>query len=328
MRAAFAAARCSLALVGAGAPVDRRDDALVVAGERLRAFTYVPKGRSEGATVLAIHGLSVRGIDDPRFDAVCRGLAASGARVVAVELPGVVRLRVEVADIARIAGCVQALAGARPIGVFSVSFPANLCLHAAARCGDAVAAMCLVGPCRDPRTTIEYAMRTGEPDPFVRLVVLRNFSPAVAGWSPALVAALDAWLRDDCLREQAPRYPAARAALAADERALIDDLVAGGPRAREVVSEMLDRGGDHLATFTTTAIAPGIRAPITLFHGADDPVIPSSESVALAAMLARARLCVTPLLTHGDTAFGPRTLLHVPPLLAALRGFFADLRGA
>jgi fermentation-respiration switch protein FrsA (DUF1100 family) len=52
------------------------------------------------------------------------------------------------------------------------------------------------------------------------------------------------------------------------------------------------------------AFAPPPSAPVYLLHGAGDNVIPAAESVALAGTLAergvRARVLVTPLITHAE----------------------------
>jgi len=91
---------------------------------------------------------------------------------------------------------------------------------------------------------------------------------------------------------------------------------------------LLDAAGDVAAGLSVRSDSCGLQAPVFLLHGEDDRVVPSSEYRVLAEHLRRAGvdvdLVLTPLLSHGDTAIGPRALLHAPTLVRGLARFLGN----
>jgi pimeloyl-ACP methyl ester carboxylesterase len=188
-----------------------------------------------------------------------------------------------------------------------------------------VSAVCAVGTYGDLPGTVRHVLESPEVDPYGRVLLFRNFGAPAFDWSPAVTGALDAWLADMSLKPADPAFPGAQAALAPAERRLVDGLIAGTPEALAHVPAMVVAGGEVLAALDVAPLAARVRVPVTLVHGAGDRVIPPAESVTLAARLPRAHLCVTRLLSHGDTRVGPRVVLEVPRLLFAFRAWFAAL---
>jgi pimeloyl-ACP methyl ester carboxylesterase len=325
MRASFAAARFLVANARAPRWDGRRDVRTathVQAGaERLRAWLYLPE--RPRSTVLALHGLTLRGIDDPRMDTVCRALAAAGCRVLAPELPDTARLRIGTADVDRIAALLAAASG--PVGVFAASFSAALALRAVARGETLVTAVCAVGTCGNVGATVRHLLDAAGVDPYGRVLLFRNFGPAALRWSAPVCAALDAWLADDSLKRSDRAFPTARAALRHAEGALVDDLVSGGWHARALAPLVMAHAAPVLRALDLCPVAARIHAQVTLLHGIEDTVIPFTESVALAGRLPNAHLCVTPLLTHGDTRLTPRALPQLARLHTALAAWFRAL---
>lgn len=329
MRPSISAARFLVASVAPTARASRVAGRLRVAGEPLRAWVYAPLADvTRSPLVLALHGLSARGLDDPRMDTVCRALAAAGCRVLAPELPDTARLRVGTADRERIAALLDPLDGEPPVGVFAASFSASMALGAVAHTPAGVRAVCAVGACGDVVSIAHHLLAAPDADPYGRVLLFRNFGGQVAGWTPAVAGALDLWLAEDPLGARRPRFSAARAALGTDEGALVDAVVAGDARAAAGAPTVLERAGPTLAALDVTTVAHRIRAHVTLLHGADDRVIPCGESVALAARIRDAHLCVTPLLTHGDTRLGRGTAREAPRLFRAFHDWFSALNHA
>jgi pimeloyl-ACP methyl ester carboxylesterase len=296
-------------------------------GETLRGWAYAPArpGR-DTPTVLALHGLSPLGADDPRMDAVARALAAAGCRVIAPELPDTARLRLGTPDLARVRALLAPADGPPPAGVFAASFSATLALRSAADIGS-TAAICAVGPSGDVPATVSHLLHAPDADPYGRVVLFRNFGGPALGASPAVEAALDAWLAEDRLGAHRPAWLAARAALSPADRALADDVVSGGPRARAAIPATLAAAAPVLDALDVRPVAARVRGHVTLLHGAGDIVVPARESVALAAALPRAALCVTPLLSHGDTRLGLSAAPALPPIVRALASWFERLPG-
>jgi pimeloyl-ACP methyl ester carboxylesterase len=335
MRASLAAARFLFASARPGGwrTGTRTPTELRLGDERLRAWRYTPS--RPRWTVLALHGLTLRGADDPRMDAVCHALAFAGCTVLAPELPDTARLRVGSADVERIAGLLTAPGGLHSrgdpgadrgaIGIFAPSFSAAMALRAAAQTATQVTAVCAVGACGSVSETVRHLLEAPGADPYGRLVLFRNFGPPALGWRGALCEALDAWLADDSLRRTAPAFPAARAALSDGDGALVDDLLRGGWHARALAPLLLAQAAPVLRALDVRPVAADVRAQVTLLHGTDDAVIPFTESVALAGWLPDAHLCVTRLLTHGDTRLDAAVLPQVARLHAAMTAWFAGL---
>ena len=70
----------------------------------------------------------------------------------------------------------------------------------------------------------------------------------------------------------------------------------------------------------------GIRARVALIHGKDDNVIPPGESRALMEKLRElcipSKICITPLIGHGDAVMGRAYIAHVWELLSVFAFFF------
>lgn len=327
MRALGRTLRFVLATAAGGGAGARLPASVRAGDEPLRAWVYPPaRPAPDAPTVLALHGLSPLGADDPRMETVGRALAAAGCRVLAPELPDTARLRLGTADLARVCALVAPADGPAPAGVFAASFSATLALRAAAETG-ARCAVCAVGPSGDVPATVSHLLHAADADPYGRVLLFRNFGGPAIGATPAVEAALDRWLAEDRLGDPRPGWLAARAALGPDERALADDVVAGGPLARAAAPAAVAAAAPVLDALDLRAVAGRVGGHVTLLHGVDDAVIPARESRALAAAIPRARLCVTPLLSHGDARLGPGAAPHLPALTRALRAWFAALEG-
>ena len=107
-------------------------------GLTLATDVYRPRGRPLG-DILFLHGMTPRGRRDPRQVRAAGVLARDGYRVICPEIPDLSEMRVTSRSLEHVAGAIGAafaredLAAGRPLGLFSVSYSAALCLIAAAR---------------------------------------------------------------------------------------------------------------------------------------------------------------------------------------------------
>jgi pimeloyl-ACP methyl ester carboxylesterase len=272
------------------------------------ADLYRP-GTPARARIVLVPGLSEPGRRDIRLVPFAESLARIGFLVVVPDLPAARRLAADASDAEAVAAAVLALPEAPgPAGLAAISYGAGPALLAALR--PEVAArldfIILLGAYHDTvamttflvagayRAPGETAWRFGRPQPeALWLFVLANAAalpePRDIGWLRAVAEARLAGR---------PAPPAigvgagARAVLAlADERDpdAVPRRIADLPEPLRVALARLSLADAPLGRLDVCTI---------LAHGAEDPVIPWTESVRLAQRLPRAQLHLVPDFDH------------------------------
>lgn len=327
MSSLLATARFLMQTAGVGGPAPSPRPIQVDGGDGwLPAFEFAPS-RPRG-TILFVHGMTLRGPEDPRQVAACQGLARAGFRVVAPRFPAIAQARIDPRSIDRIAAVIQSL-GPAPIGIFSASFSASLCLIAASRptLQPRVAAICAIGAYADVQDCLSFVMCDPSADPYGRLVVFASLLDRAVGECAAVQAALFEAVADESYRRAERRLPAAREALGPSDRQLLDRVLHDASARDALCREILAASPELLARLDVLPCASSIRSPVALIHGEGDTVIPARHS----RMLHRARttrqlpgaMAITPLIDHGDTQWSARSLAGLPALAGTLRGFLA-----
>lgn len=314
-----------------------RETILDSAAGPLPADIYEPPARPRG-TIVFVHGMTFRAHRDLRQIRACRVLAGAGFRVVAPRIPDLATVRVSMDGLIQVSAALRAIADrpdlcpSRKVGVFSVSYSAALCLLAAARpeLEGRVAAICALGTYSDGLGWVRWIVEDDAADPYARLILLRNFAPALLGSQPNIEAALEATISDLNAGEESLRLPTVWETLSEDERARFLRLRDDSAYQRSLGREIVARGLHEVFRSLCPADAvPRLRFPIALIHGATDHVIPPEESRGLHALLtasgAPSRLVVTTLLTHGDTQVGLHALRDAYDLLATFAHFFGAI---
>jgi hypothetical protein len=283
---------------------------------------YEPPGPPR-AVVVALHGVTVNGKDDPRLQAFGQALAASGARCVVPTLPGLASLRRDPSDVDAIGHVIDA-ATAPALGTVLVGFShgASLGLLAAARPPWA--------------SRVRHVLCFGAYHSLARVAAsLREL--------PAPGADAD---RDDVVYAHLveARRRAEELGLAAGLRAAADDLLrrycaeaSDGEKLRFFEEHLLPLGlarrADPTGDATLSALSPagrlgGVACAVGLVHDPDDRLVPVSEAHALLAELRRVapggahRLLVTRLVRHVSAAGTPGLgeALRLVRMLAPLVG--------
>lgn len=307
----------------------------------LSGIRIQPWGSRRG-TLLAIHGMSPLAEQDPRWIHALRAFAAAGYLVLSPRFERIAQLRIEADQIDQIAATIATI-GEDPaccpdghLSLFSVSFSGGLCLAAAGRpaARPHAAAVCSLGAWADLDSLIPQLLSHQLDDDYARLIVLANFAETACGAAPGVTDVLFAAARAN-FEQHAFDLEAALCAPSASslpEEAPLSRIRAfakgeGNPETFQ--ADLANHAPDLFDRLEPIRQLGGIRAAITLIHGADDPVIPQEQSRSLHAELLaegqRSRLLITPLISHGDTALGARALLReAPSLLAAFSGFFRD----
>jgi dienelactone hydrolase len=292
----------------------------------LEARLYKPGGQASRAVLMApgVHG---GGLDEPRLVDLASHLASHGFAVLTVEFPDLLRYRITPRTTDMIEDAARWLAG-RPdlardgrVALLGISFAGGLCVSAAGRGAlrDRVAFVLSLGGHGDLPRTLHYLCTGVRPDGTRRRPHDYGVAIGLLAVADRLVPPAQAEpLRDGIsLFLEASRLDATDKALARAtferarqaERALPEpaatlmryvntrDVEALGPALRPHVPLL---AGDPALS---PELSPAPAAPVYLLHGADDDVIPATESRLLARYLAgrtRVELLVTPVIRHAD----------------------------
>jgi dienelactone hydrolase len=292
----------------------------------IQARLYTPT-HAAGTPVVVFPGIHAGGVDEPRLDAFSRRLAGTGLTVLSVPLPDLRAFRItrrstdmmEDAILWMTSDPTRAPSGR--VGVVGVSFSGGLALVAAGRprLAGRVAAVVAIGSHGDlPRTmrylctgrlpdgtlrppndygaavilvgAVDKLVPDDEVDPLRQTVIAYLIAASVTSTDPATAERLFAQVRERSARLAEPARTVMREVNARD-------LASLGPRLLPYIDEL---GADPALSPDRSPITT---APVFLLHGADDNVIPSTETPLLAAYLrahgnADVTSLLTPMLTH------------------------------
>ncbi len=293
---------------------------------RIPARLYLP-AHAAGTPVIVFPGIHAGGIDEPRLDAFSHRLAGTGLTVLSVPLPDLRAFRITPRSTDMIEDAILWLASdpsrapSGRVGVVGVSFSGGLALVAAGRprLSGRIAAVVALGSHADlPRTmrylctgrlpdgtvrppndygaavilvgTVAKLVPENEVDPLRQTVVAYLIAASVTSTDPATADILFAQVRERSRRLAEPAKTLMR-------EVNTRDLASLGPRLLPYVDEL---GSDPALSPDRSPITT---APVFLLHGADDNVIPSTETLLLADYLrghgnSHVTWLLTPILTH------------------------------
>lgn len=283
-----------------------------VEGRQRTGDLYTPADGT-GAALVLVPGASRRGKDDPLLVAFAEALARARFDVLVPDIASMRALQVTPANVRDVADAVTYLAhrSGAPVGVAAISYAVGPAVLAALEpgVGKKVRFILAIGGYYDLRAAIAY-FTTG------------FFREGTSGpWQHQIPNAYGRWVfvRSNAARIADARDRTTLAAIAgrklADPDADVADLVATLGAEGRPVQALLDNSDpeavpaliDKLPEAVRTDIdaldlsrrdLSGLAARLLLVHGRDDPIIPYSESVALAAAAPRAELYLVDGLAH------------------------------
>jgi len=277
-----------------------------VAGVRVRVYG------TSGTPYYIAPGLHYAGPDDPRMDRFCRILAAAGHHVAAPFIPSYLALTPDARAIRDFIDVFDAIDFAEPPVVFSISFGSLLAFALAAARPDAVRRLVIFGGYADFHATMRYCLTGEGRDPLNQSVVLMNLLPLLASpedVSPYWRAFCErTWGRPELKARD--RFVPIAEELAAQVPEPIRELFRIGVGAAPGAWDLAEPA---LARFDASTLDPRphterVTCRVDLVHGADDDVIPYTQSHALAQLLPNADVR-----THITGMYG-HTGAHRPPL--------------
>lgn len=322
------------------APAVRRS---ALAGTPSPSDLYLADAAPKAALVL-VPGLVPRGKDDPRLVAFAETLARARFLVLVPDLPGFREQRVGPEDAETIADAVDVLAArcfapqARPeVGLAAISYAA----------GPAVLAMLDHDAERRVRLLLAIGGYHGTTATMTFFTTGHHREAPGEGWRHRPPNPYGKWAFVLANADRLPT-PADREGLAAiagrklqDPEADVADLTGQlGPEGRSVMALIDNRDPDRVPALIA-ALPPGLRANIEaldlarrdlsgldaaviLIHGRDDPVIPSSESRALAAALLEDRVSLHVVDSLAHVELGPGGLHDIFRLWRAAHALLAE----
>ena len=253
------------------------------------ADIYRPLGLGTPRGLVLVHGLAARGKDDPRLSQAARLLARTGFRVAVPTIPGLTRLRLRPEDAEPVVTAIQALRRETPdekVALLGVSVGAGPALLAAAdpRVAGEVGVVLSVGGYASTVELLRYFLtgayaydgisgRTSPQPEAARLFLRLNLDLLTRADDRR---ALDAWLADPS--REPPR------SLSAEGAAVLRLVENRDPERVDALVRALPPGlQELLQRLSPENVVPRIHARLLLLHGRQDPAVPFTESLRLAA---------------------------------------------
>jgi dienelactone hydrolase len=324
-------------------PVTSRDLEVPTRDGAIQARLYVP-AHPTSIPVAVFPGIHAGGVDEPRLDQLARTLAGTGLTVLSVPLPDLRLFRITPRSTDMLEDAVSwlatnpQLAPAGRAGVVGVSFAGGLALVAAGRprLEGRVAAVVSLGGHADLPRTMRYLCTGVLPDGSIR-------PPHDYGAAVILLGAADRLVPEaevDPLQQTVAAYLVASSVESTNPAGAVDLFAQVRARAarlsepaKTLMHEVDDRDvaslGPRLVPYidalgSDPALSPdrspATQAPVFLLHGADDNVIPSTETPLLADYLrAHGNTHVTSLLTPLMSHAGMQSSGHLADAWALVR---------
>ena len=291
------------------------------AGGRFRARIYRPPGGTSGRGLIVGHGIHHEGMNERRMVPFARELARSGLVVMTPEMTDLADYRITHQGISVIRDAAVYLRGRHdivedaPVGLLGFSFAGGLSLVAAAdpALAGRVAYVVSVGGHHDLERVLRFLIRNEVETP----AGLQKKPAHDYGLVVLLYGSVDRFVPEpdrgplrDALRaslnQDRPAAVAAAARLTTERGKQLWQL-ADTKKLQTLAPEfeaIVDQQRPELAALSPRGRLATIHAPVYLVHGADDSVIPASETEWAGVELGRAEhiALVSPLIEHVEVS--------------------------
>jgi pimeloyl-ACP methyl ester carboxylesterase len=301
---------------------------------------YCPSKREKGL-IISLTGFSMSGYQDKRIAVVNNTFAKLGYRVITPKIETIDSLMIHPSGIDEVKEVIQSIAEDpilnpnqfRP-AVFAPSFTAGIAALAVAEMPEnSVSALCLLGSFCDFETTIEFALTNEKnEDDYGMHILMKNFLKYEIGNNPNLEGLIHAALEDNGLKRAEPLLPKLLAETNSETVELYRKLRFDSEYRKEMIMRAwtkipdFDRWKDRL---DLSKHAHKITCPVTLIHGKDDVVIPSSESILMHSLMKnhnpKIHLELSNLIDHGDMKIGLSILRDIATLARAFGYFMVNI---
>jgi len=303
---------------------------------QLKADFYTPPIKSIG-TILTINGLAPLGNRDPRFILVNKSLSNLGYTVISPFYEEICNFKISLRNIEDIKDSIEYICSKSEftrtgkVSVFAPSFSGSLSLIAAtdSKISEKINSICTIGAYGNVETVIENLFSKQELDEYGRMILLLNFLPISIGENENLFKALRLAILDNYYKYKDNLLEPHYEKMDKRDKELFDSLKNDTDFRMKHWNTILKNGGENRILLTALSVLhhlDTLKLPILLVHGVKDDVVPANESRLMFDRLklngVKSKLCITSLISHGDTGFSVKTLLELPKLVTSFSFFF------
>ncbi|MDZ4668764.1 MAG: hypothetical protein SGJ00_12915 [bacterium] len=302
---------------------------------------YTPSQNEKGL-IISFTGFSITGYLDKRMVAVNNAFMKMGYRVITAQIKTIDALLIDPQGIDEVKELINSVV-ADPIlnphkfrpAVFAPSFTAGIAALAIAEMPkNTVSSLCLLGSFSDFESTIEFAVSNEKNvDDYGMHILMKNFLKYEIGSNPKLDEIVHTALEDNGLKRPIPLLPSVLAQADPETIDLYNRLRNDSAFRREMILKALNKIPNSAIwknRFDLSKHAHKITCPVTIIHGKDDNVIPSSQSVLLCSLISennkRVHLELSDILDHGDLKFGFKIFREIANLAKAFNYFIAQVK--
>jgi hypothetical protein len=316
---------------------------LVLSSGKVHLIEYVPQ-KAEKGLIITFTGFSVNGYRDKRMVVVNNAFRQLGYRVITPQIKEIDLLLINPKSIDEVRAVIMGIMndsklnpnGFRP-AIFAPSFTAGIAALAIADMpGNTISSLCMLGSFCNLESSIEFVMTNDETvDDYGMHILMKNFLKYSIGAHPKLEEMVQAAIEDNGFKRAIPALPRV---IAQSDTATIDlykKLTKDGAYRREVIMDAWHKIPDSTVwkeRLDLSKHAAKITCPVTIIHGKDDNVIPSSQSILLYALLKEknkhVHLELSELLDHGDMQFRFSIIKQIASMAKAINYFLFNTKYA
>lgn len=322
-------------------PIENSDEIVIpIQNGSLAADVYYPFGKKSKGTILTINGLAPKGNKDPRFVKANQALQKAGYTVVCPFFKEICEYKISLRNVQDIKDSILYIAKQKEfakdgkVALFAPSFSGALSLIATSdeKVAKHVQAICCIGTYGNVETILENLFSIQEMDEYGRMVLLYNFLPLSIGKKPTIMKAIELALLDNYNKYKDDSFKNYFASMNKKDRDFFSRIQSDSDFRMQHWNTILKKGGKDRILLTELSVVTHIskmNIPTLLVHGKSDDVVPSSESILVYDLLqkrnVKSKLCVTTLISHGDTGFSLKSILEIPKVIQSFAFFFEQI---
>ncbi len=301
---------------------------------------YTPSQKEKGI-IISLSGFSMSGYEDKRIAVVNNAFAKLGYRVITPKINTIDALLIHPSGIDEVKEVISRIEADELLNphkfcpaVFAPSFTAGIAALAIAEMpAKSVSSLCLIGSFCDFESTIQFALSNEKNvDDYGMHILMKNFLKYEVGHNPRLEEIIQTALEDNGLKRQVPLLPNLLAQTDAETLDLYNKLRHDTEFRRDLIMRAWTKIPDFVNwknRLDLSKHANKITCPLSIIHGKEDNVIPSSESIMLYALLNENKqithLEVSNLLDHGDLKVGFKIFSEIAHLAKAFHYFMKHI---
>ena len=305
------------------------------------ALVHIPTQKEKGL-IISLTGFSMSGYQDKRIAAVNHAFAKMGYRVITPKIQTIDNLLIHPTGIDEMKDVIQGISSDLSLNpnqfrpaVFAPSFTAGIAALAIAEMPiNTVSSLCVVGSFCNFESTIAFALTNEENlDDYGMHILMKNFLKYEVENNPQLETLIQTALEDNGLRRQVPLLPNLLEQTDLDTVELYKKLRYNADFRKEIIMRAWTKIPDFSLwrdRLDVSKHAHKISCPVSIIHGKDDVVIPSSESILLHSLLQphnpNVHLEITNLLDHGDLKVSLSIFREIAQLARAFQYFLDNAK--